>query len=252
MTGCSTIENPDVITLVKRSREPLDLANLQGQFQKNSFDRIILQPQSADEQCGVQDPRITVDRKTGIYYLAYTAYGDQQNPPRSPKVCKDVKTKVAITKTPEIPGSWQRLNRTGAPGFDEKSTAILVRDKPPHFQWTGHGSVRSWQSQDLVHWTDAQIAIAGRPTGFDPGYCEAGAPPVQLSDGNYLTTYDTIINSRKGPEAGRQPGKPLCQSPLCSGWGAGWVVLNGSNPRQVLQRGNEPLWVPVMPWELGP
>lgn len=27
------------------------------------------------------------------------------------------------------------------------------------------------------------------------------------------------------------------------------MVLNGSNPRQVLQRGNEPLLVPTMPWE---
>ena len=51
---CSTPDNPDVITFVKRSREPVDLANLQAQLQKNSRERIILRPEGADEQCGVQ------------------------------------------------------------------------------------------------------------------------------------------------------------------------------------------------------
>ena len=37
----------------------------------------------------------------------------------------------------------------------------------------------------------------GRPGSFDPGYCEAGAPPVRLADGNYFTTYDTIIGSQR-------------------------------------------------------
>ena len=50
-----------------------------------------------------------------------------------------------------------------------------------------------------------------------------------------LCRYDTIINAG-------QPGR--------HGWAAGWVVLNGSDPRQLVQRGAEPLVVPTMPWEL--
>lgn len=116
-----------------------------------------------------------------------------------------------------------RVNRTGDPGFDQKSAAMLVRDTPPHFQFTGTGTVLSWQSEDLLHWTKSAVMIKGRGAGyFDSGYCEAGAPPVLLSDGNYFGTYDTIINSG-------QPGR--------HGWAAGWVVLNGSNPREVVQRG---------------
>ena len=42
VSGCSTPDNPDVITLVKRSKEPVDLANLQAQLQKNSRERVIL------------------------------------------------------------------------------------------------------------------------------------------------------------------------------------------------------------------
>ena len=245
--GCSTPGNPDVVTLVKRTvTGPVDLSNLQSEFEKNSLDKVILRPQGADEQCGVQDPRITVDRRTGTYLMAYTAYGDgTANPtacsnatacgptwPHCSRCCKSTKTKVVMSKTPEVASSWVRVNRTGDVGFDAKSTATLVRDTPPHFQWTGTGSVRSWQSNDLLHWTAAEDAIVGRPGSFDPGYCEAGAPPVRLADGNYFTTYDTIIGSQR------------------HGWAAGWVVLNGSNPREVLQRGGEPLVEPTRPWEL--
>ena len=180
--------------------------------------------------------------------MAYTAYGDGHTPPnvcnatacgptwqQCGHCCRSAVTKVVMSKTPEVEASWLRVNRTGDPGFDAKSTATLVRDTPPHFQFTGTGTVLSWQSEDLLHWTKPQVAIAGRPGAFDPGYCEAGAPPALLSDGNYFGTYDTIINAG-------QPGR--------HGWAAGWVVLNGSDPRQVVQRGDEPLVAPTMPWEL--
>lgn len=243
-SGCSTPGNPDVVTLVKRSKAPLDLANLQGQFEKNALDKIILRPKGSDEQCGVQDPRITVDRRTGTYWMAYTAYGGatacgpQACGPtwsQCSHCCNSVSTKVVASKTPEVESSWVRVNRTGDRDFNAKSTAILVRDTPPHYQFTGTGKVLSWESQDLLHWTRAEVALEGRPGMFDSGYCEAGAPPALLSDGNYLFTYDTIINDGG---AGRH------------GWAAGWAVLNGSNPRQVLQRGQEPLVSPTMPWEL--
>ena len=48
---------------------------------------------------------------------------------------------------------------------------------------------------------------------FDSGYSEAGAPPALLSDGNYLFTYDTIINDdgggRHGWAAGPSPSISL-------------------------------------------
>eukprot|EP01043_Picozoa_sp_COSAG02_P008899 COSAG02_NODE_293_length_25438_cov_52.630254_12_plen_175_part_00 len=72
-TGCSTPGNPDVITLVKRHTGPVDLSDLQSQFERNTIDKIILRPRGPDEQCGVQDPRITVDARTGTYIMAYTA-----------------------------------------------------------------------------------------------------------------------------------------------------------------------------------
>ena len=61
-TGCSTPGNPDVVTLVKRSKDPVDVNNLQKQFGRNSLARIILRPEGADEQCGVQDVRVSQKR----------------------------------------------------------------------------------------------------------------------------------------------------------------------------------------------
>jgi hypothetical protein len=197
-TGCSTPHNPDVITLVKRNRsQPVNLQTLQAQFERNSLDRIILRPKGTDEQCGVQDPRITVDRTQSVYYMAYTAYGDDRQCNRSlcgptwqqcSRCCRTVKTKVVVSKTPEVESSWVRINRTGDAGFDEKSTSTLIMDAPPHYQWTGTGTVRSWVSSDLRHWTQPEESIRGRPGHFDPGYVEAGAPPVRLTDGNFFTT----------------------------------------------------------------
>ena len=114
--------------------------------------------QGPDEQCGVQDPRITVDKQTGTYVMAYTAYGSRthacdhnscglptsQCPQTCSYCCTDTVTKVAVSQTLE-PGSWRRLNRTGDPGFDAKSAAILIRETAPHYQYTGeqHRFLRS-------------------------------------------------------------------------------------------------------------
>jgi hypothetical protein len=85
------------------------------------------------------------------------------------RCCPSVSTKVVMTKTPEDESSWVRVNRTGDPGFNAKSTALLVRDHPPHYQFTGTGTVLSWESEDLLHWTKPEVAIKGRPGMFDPG-----------------------------------------------------------------------------------
>lgn len=164
--------------MVKRTAttQPPNLTNLQAQFEKNALDKIILRPVGADEQCGVQDPRITVDKRTGTYIMAYTAYGDASVPPKvcnasacgptweqCQHCCNHVMTKVVTSKTPEVEGSWARVARTGDRGFDGKSTAILVRDTPPHYMYVGAGSpVKSFQSDDLLHWTDPQVVLAGQ------------------------------------------------------------------------------------------
>ena len=83
----------------------------------------------------------------------------------------------------------------GPAGFDHKSTALLLRPKPPHFALVGTGAVTIWESDDLLTWRSPTPLLSGRKGSFDSGYVEASAQPVKLSDGNYLTTYDTILKS---------------------------------------------------------
>ena len=113
VSGCSTPANPDVITLVRRSKSALDLVQLQSQFEKATLNHVILRPQGADEQCGVQDPRIVLDAQTSTYYMTYVAYGDWSTPPVQPPRCVHTRTKIAMSRTPTIASSWTRLNRTG-------------------------------------------------------------------------------------------------------------------------------------------
>ena len=67
---------------------------------------------------------------------------------------------------------------------------------------SGTGTVFSWESQSLAGpWVKSTVAIQGRPGMFDDGYCEAGAPPVKLSDGNYFTTWaKSLLNSKGGTD----------------------------------------------------
>ena len=81
----------------------------------------------------------------------------------------------------------------GPAGFDHKSTALLLRPSPPHYAIVGTGDVSIWESDDLLTWRAPTRLLSGRQGAFDSGYVEAGAPPVPLSDGNYLATYDTIL-----------------------------------------------------------
>jgi hypothetical protein len=144
--------------------------------------------------------------------------------------------------------------------YDQPSTAFLVRPSPPHYAFIGRGTagVISWEIPSLeinnttkpLVFQQPQLFLTSRPTGFDSGWVEAGAPPARLSTGDYLHVYDTVINDGRAPKGA--PEENACVEGLCRGWGAGWTILNSSDPRHIVQRGQEPLFMPVMPWELGP
>jgi hypothetical protein len=121
-TACSSFGNPDLITLVKRKRAPLNLYNLtaadwEGQWEKNTEANIIKRPKDSAEQCGCQDPRIVFDHSSGYFVMAFTAYGNggAKVVPGAPAVCNIAFTRVMRSKTPEIEASWEYIPvvRTG-------------------------------------------------------------------------------------------------------------------------------------------
>jgi predicted GH43/DUF377 family glycosyl hydrolase len=79
-----------------------------------------------------------------------------------------------------------------------------------------------------------------RANKFDSALIEAGPAPVLLASGNLFFVYNS---ARKiGPTV--KPGYDF-------EYNCGWAILNGSDPSQVLQRGDEPLLSPATDWEFG-
>jgi predicted GH43/DUF377 family glycosyl hydrolase len=80
--------------------------------------------------------------------------------------------------------------------------------------------------------------ITSRPDFFDNNLVEAGPPPLPLADGN-LIFFHNSDNSTHPPD-----GDFVAYNP-------GWVILNGTDPTQILQRSAVPLLSPVFGWEQG-
>jgi beta-1,2-mannosidase len=79
-----------------------------------------------------------------------------------------------------------------------------------------------------------------RPDKFDSLMVEGGPPPLKLSDGNYLYIYNSARQGFPSPK----PGYNLQ-------YNVGWLILDGQNPTKILQRCDEPLLSPELPWEIG-
>jgi predicted GH43/DUF377 family glycosyl hydrolase len=71
---------------------------------------------------------------------------------------------------------------------------------------------------------------------------EGGPPPLKLSDGNYFFLYNSA-----------QSGFPTVKPDWDLRYNMGYVILNGSNPSQILERidANTPLFSPELEWEIG-
>lgn len=69
---------------------------------------------------------------------------------------------------------------------------------------------------------------------------EGGPPPLRLSDGNLLYIYNSARKGFPSPK----PGYDLQ-------YNVGWLILDGKNPTKILQRSEDPLLSPVLPWEIG-
>merc|ERR1712187_181419 len=85
-------------------------------------------------------------------------------------------------------------------------------------------------SEDLLTWKTVNGSWAAPDPKRDEMWIEAGSPPEKLADGNYIMTYNIANGSLW--------------------WGIGYLILDGTNPMRILQRGPHLLW-PQLPWELG-
>lgn len=174
------------------------------------------EPGNAAERLGTEDPRIALDKTTGLYHMYYTCYGDGGG------LCHA----TTLNPTAPYPGSWTRQQLW--PG---KSAALLLRPTPPHYLYQGDSSIALWSTTDLLNYSKLNDDfITTRADKFDSALVEAGPPPLLLSDGNYVFFH----NSANG-----------------DGYHPGYVILNGSDPTTYIQRSEVPLLSPTRDWEQG-
>jgi predicted GH43/DUF377 family glycosyl hydrolase len=187
---------------------------------------LVFSPDGPDENYGTEDPRLAYDSSTKLYHLMYTCYSSVDGG----NLCH------ATTPDPTMPypGNWTRLPHVFPTRPATKSGALLIRPQgPPHFLYWGDSQIHLAVTTDLVVFTTVNESfIAPRADHFDSGLCEAGPLPMLLADGNYVFFH----NSATSPGNVYHPG---------------FVILNGSDPTQILQRSELPLLSPTRDWELG-
>lgn len=225
----STMRNPDYITMAKFVGSSSDPDKIEVEPIGDSS--ILLAGSGKEEACGVQDPRVVLDKRDGTYYMTYCAWGDPM--PKDPKnnpegiFCANPRLGLATSKTPQDPASWKRLGYE-CNGTCGKSAAILIREKGPHYMFWGIPNINVDVSDDLITWRPL-ISNWVTPDGsVQEMWIEAGSPPEVLDDGNYIMSYN------------------IADSHLW--WGIGYLILDKDDPTKILQRGSKLIW-PEYPWE---
>lgn len=199
---------------------------------------------SSFETCGVEDARAVWSDVLGLYIVTYTAYD-----------CTTARIMIATTPDPSNSTLWNRIG----PAFDNvasvtwsKSGSILLMPLPPHYLFwgdnnDGQGLHVAVSFTDGTEWSTTDSILAstrsdGAGPSFDAGLVQVGSAPVQLSDGNYLMLYAGSVSNVPSP-------RPGWSGYYC----VGYLILNGTDPSQVLQRSTPeaPLLCPYETWETG-
>lgn len=196
-------------------------------FARTDQSTVVFQPSSDIDAHGTEDPRVAL-LPNGTYVMLYTAYGIQGSNNGS------VLLSMATATDPTDASSWVRHGAVFPGKQGSKSGALVHRpDGPPHFLYWGDSTitVASCDNDDLRGFADIKPLIQPRPDHFDSKLVESGPPPFVLSDGNLFFLHNSANES-------------LAYHP-------GWVVTNGTDPTQVLQRSEEPLLTPDEAWTIG-
>jgi predicted GH43/DUF377 family glycosyl hydrolase len=202
-------------------------------------DQVVLEPSGPEDELGTEDPRVTFDVKSQSYYLFYTAVEQEED--------GTVSANLALaTATMNDPLTWKKRGYVFPQLSWSKSGALLIRDAPqPSLLFFGDSTlvpgIQVATSYNLIDYIyNASVWLPVRPNQFDSVLVEAGPQPLRLSDGNYLFLYNSA--RQNGPSS--KPGWTLQ-------YNIGWVILDGQNPVSIIQRSDQPLLSPTLPWEIG-
>jgi len=205
-----------------------------NKFKSITVDDIVMMPESPDSDFGVEDPRVVYDTSSGIYYVFFTSFSS-----RGPKLS------FMTTKNPSDSKSYINYGPIFPDISSSKSGALLIREKQPSYLIWGDSSlvngIQMAVTMDLLNYTNLPgIFLPIRKDHFDSVLVEAGPMPLRLSDGNYLFLYNSARN-----------GYPSKKPQWDLQYNVGWVILNGTDPTEILERCEEPILSPELPWEVG-
>jgi predicted GH43/DUF377 family glycosyl hydrolase len=182
-------------------------------YRFNRLAHPVFEPEQDYEAFGVEDPRITeID---GVFYMFYTAYSMHG-------------VRIALARSTNLI-AWERMGIV-IPDEDNKDAAlfpgkiggrfVMFHRRPPDI-WIAY-------SDDLLHWTDHQIAMRPRPGMWDSVRVGAGGPPVKTEAG-WLSFYHGYNEDRR----------------YC----LGLALHNLDDPVDVIKRQDEPVLIPRGPYE---
>lgn len=115
-----------------------------------------------------------------------------------------------------------------------------------HISVTNSCSPLHWENIDKTPW------LQPRPDHFDKDGVETGPAPIKLFDGNYLMLYNGYSITGRPPSSEEGPAIDGMIVPhQIKHYEVGWVILDGKNPRKILQRSEQPLITPTYAYETG-
>ena len=175
-----------------------------------------------EEQCGIEDPRITFLPELGKYAITYTAYSQ-----RGPG--------VSLVLTEDF-HRFERLGMIMPP--EDKDSALLPRRIGDRWALI-HRPVSSWGaniwisfSPDLRHWGGHRTILQARQGGWwDANKIGLSPPPIETSQG-WLVIYHGVRQTAAG-----------CIYRL------GLALFDLQNPERPLRRGDEWVFGPETPYE---
>lgn len=167
---------------------------------------------------------------------------------------------LATTPTPSIKSSYTKYGPLFPSLLWSKSGSLLIRKNNPSYLYWGDSGLNLATTNNLINYTNQNgLWLNMRKDNFDSVLVEGGPMPLLLSDGNYLMLYNSAryldnffsISFKNAFKILFRDGYPSPKPGWTLQYNVGFVILNGSNPTQILQRSDKPILSPELPWEIG-
>jgi predicted GH43/DUF377 family glycosyl hydrolase len=175
---------------------------------------------------GCEDPRITEfeDR----FYMTYTAY-DGENPPRV------AMTSISVENFLRRQWNWTKPVLISLPDVDDKDACIIKNKKGKYIVFHRLGSDIWIDVVDKMDFgenkfLDGKAVAKPRPDKWDNVKLGISAPPIETDKG-FLLLYHGVS----------EPGFK---------YKVGAMLLDDDDPTKILARTDEPIFEPVMPYEI--